>query len=438
MQNAGGNSLRKVGGVVYVHASNEAAVDNSKFRKKTGEEMTTKVEGTTYTTGTTTAAADPQLLFLNPDDIMEPETTNVRPWSVTHDDTESEIAAIEELGRSIAKEGQLQPGVVSRLADGNGGEEFHLIAGRRRLRAIRTYNLGLADGQVPLRFAAVVSDQELNAPTLFRRASHENLQRAQLSPMDFALGIQKVKSNTKGKGASEIMGKLASFFGVSKAQITEHVKLLSLPVEVQEKVHTGELSKDDAFALVRIGKEQGDAAVHETVQEALAAARTVEQQAADAVSDAVDTVTKATGEKKSRVVKAVKKAAAAAKTKVIKTKLRAVAKPGQATSRKKSEILEFFEGMQGPVYGHPNGAAQTFVRGLLEYAAGKINDAALEKLWARAVEGSDKGTPEPKAEPKVKPATKSTPKPAAKVKAKAPARPAKPSGNKAKSKSKKK
>lgn len=379
----------------------------NKFKTESREdEMTSKNE--TSTTSTNEATPNPALLFLDPDDVLEPESTNVRPWSVAHGDTDREVTEIEALMRSIAREGQLQPGKVVASAEEPG--KYNLIMGRRRLRAIRSHNLTLGDGQVPLRFAAVMSDAELNAPTLFRQAAHENIQRAGLSPMDFALDIQLVRSRTKGKSAAEITKKVAAFFDVSPAQISEHEKLLTLPTEVQEKVHAGELSRDDAFALVRIGqaetavtgsKAAGDAAITATVQEALAAAKTVEQQAADGVAALVDTVTTSTGEKKPKVAKAVKKAAAAIKTKTIKAKLRKVA-PGKGTARKKAEILEFFEGMQGPVYGHPNGAVHTFVRGLLEYAAGKINDGALEKLFAKMVRLDDGaiGTPEPKAEPK--------------------------------------
>ena len=361
------------------------------------------------------------LVYLDPNDISEPEITNVRPWSSTHGDTETEIQAIEALMRSIATEGQLQTGKVMKVANPAAGEApYMLIAGRRRRRAILMHNLALAEGKQPLKFAVTLAAEDLKAPKMFRQAAHENLQRAGLSPMDFAMdcGLVRTKFKWEGKAGTK---KVADFFEVSPAYVTEHEKLLGLPEDVQTKVHNGELSRDDAFKLAKIAEAaeketpgSGAAVASAVAKEAVEAGKAVERAAEELMSPgnpdgpAVDeagtegagTETAAaggTGKKKATKKKAVKKAAAAAKTKVIKKKLREGGGP-TVTARSKKEILEFFEGCKGPVYGHANGAVHQFVDNLLKYAAGEIQDKTLEKYFDAMVDKAPKGTPAPKAE----------------------------------------
>lgn len=362
------------------------------------------------------------LLYLDPNDILEPEVTNVRPYSSTHGDTEEEIAAIEALMRSIADEGQIAPGKVVKIQDAKEGEpQFALVAGRRRRRAILMHNLALGEGKPPLMFAAVLSESDLKPPQLFRQAAHENLQRAGLSPMDFAVDIKIVREKYKWNKAGGTK-KVAEFFEVSPAQITEHEKLNALPEDVQAKVHSGEISRADAFKLVRIMEKEtasggdGAAVASAVASEAMEAGRSVERAAeeltalsneaehsvveAGAGVDAAEETAVGTGKKKGAgkggkktTAPKTKKAAAVAKTKVIREKLREV-EPGK-TARSKKEILEFFAGCRGPAYGHPNGAVHQFVDNLMKYAAGEIQDRTLEKYFDAMVDKAAKGSPAP-------------------------------------------
>ena len=361
------------------------------------------------------------LVYLDPNDISEPEITNVRPWSSTHGDTETEIQAIEALMRSIATEGQLQTGKVMKVANPAAGEApYMLIAGRRRRRAILMYNLALAEGKQPLKFAVTLAAEDLKAPKMFRQAAHENLQRAGLSPMDFAMdcGLVRTKFKWEGKAGTK---KVADFFEVSPAYVTEHEKLLGLPEDVQTKVHNGELSRDDAFKLAKIAEAaeketpgSGAAVASAVAKEAVEAGKAVERAAeeltgpsssegpaAGAASERTEAGTAApkagTAAPKAGKKKAAKKKAAAAKSKVIKGKLREI-DPDKSKARSKKEILEFFEGCKGPVYGHANGAVHQFVDNLLKYAAGEIQDRTLEKYFDAMVDKAPKGTPAPKVE----------------------------------------
>ena len=332
------------------------------------------------------------LLVLDPDSIAEPNETNVRPFSIAHGDTEAEIAAIEALEKSIAASGQIQPIKVAKIDGAKEGEpQYMLIAGRRRKRAVQMHNMALADGAEPMKLIAVVSEEEgmtagKLAVRMFKQAAHENLHRAGLSPMDFAMDIATVRKNMGSKGSTQ---KVAEFFGVSPAQITQHEKLLSdLPEDVQLKVHTGELSRDDAFGLAKIAKTQGAEEASKTAQEAVDAGK--EEEAAAA----------ATGTGK----KAAKKKAAAKKA-VIKKKLQD--DPNTKTPRSKKEILAFFESCYGPLYGHPNGAVHQFVDNLIKYAAGEVTDRTLYKYFDLMVDKAPKGTAEAKKDnaPNTSPAT---------------------------------
>jgi ParB family chromosome partitioning protein len=323
-----------------------------------------------------------QLLMLDPTQIIEPEITNVRPFSAKLGDTEEEIKAIEALAATIEEEGQLQPVKVRRL-----GEDgvFEIIAGRRRKKAIELINAGRKAGE-ELKVVAVLSDSDVNDPSAFRQAAIENWHRKGLSAMDMAHDIRTVRENFKWAG-SKGTKKVAEFFKVSPALITTYEELLKLPDDMQAKVHRNEVSRDDAFKLAKIAKEKGADVAASTLAEAEKAASDVAEQAA------------AEGKK------GVKKAASAAKRKKIAQAARESS--DTPSPRSKKEILEYFEGMMGPAYGYANGAVWMFVENLLKYAAGEIQERTLDKYWDAMVEKAARGT----APPKEKVETKKTAKP---------------------------
>ena len=191
-----------------------------------------------------------------------------------------------------------------------------------------------------------------------------------------------------------------------------------MPEDVQTKVHNGELSRDDAFKLAKIAEAaeketpgSGAAVAAAVAKEAVEAGKAVERAAeeltgpsssegpaAGAASEGTGAGTAGTAAApKAGKKKAAKKKAAAAKSKVIKGKLREI-DPDKSKARSKKEILEFFEGCKGPVYGHANGAVHQFVDNLLKYAAGEIQDRTLEKYFDAMVDKAPKGTPAPKVE----------------------------------------
>lgn len=334
------------------------------------------------------------LVFLDPSQIVEPDVTNVRPWSSKVGDTEAEIKKIEALAATIEEEGQLQPVKVRKL-DGDGGM-YELIIGRRRKKAIELINAGKKTGE-EMKVKAVVSDKKLSDPSAFRQAAIENWHREGLSPMDMYMDIATVRENFKWQG-SKGTKKVAEFFKVSPATVTQYETLGKLPEDVQTKVHTGELSRDDAFKLAVIAEKKGPDAAKQVADEA-------EAKGAEAAEEA-EAKSAAKG-KTSTGAKAKK----AAKTKVIKKAARE-ADPDKPQPRSKKEIIEYFEAMLGPVYGHPNGAVHMFVKNFVLWCAGEIQERTLDKYWDALVEKAAKGTPEPikKDEEKKEPVKKSAKK----------------------------
>ncbi len=141
-------------------------------------------------------------------------------------------AELQELSASIAEKGVIQPIVVK---FNNVLHKYEIIAGERRYRASLLAELT----KIPA-LILDVSDQEA-----YEIALIENIQRQKLNPLEEALAIEKLvkKYNYTQEEVAEKLGK-------SRTHITNLLRLLSLPLEVQEMLSTGQLSMGHARALV--------------------------------------------------------------------------------------------------------------------------------------------------------------------------------------------
>ena len=142
---------------------------------------------------------------------------------------EFDPTALAELEASIKANGLLQPITVRRK-----GESYELIAGERRLRAVR--NLDWKD--VP----AVVRD--FDDQTMLVLALVENLQRADLNPIEEARGYQRLLGEF-----SLTHQEVADAVGKDRSTITNLLRVLTLPDHVQQLVESGKLSTGHARAL---------------------------------------------------------------------------------------------------------------------------------------------------------------------------------------------
>lgn len=127
----------------------------------------------------------------------------------------------------------------------DGDQGYVLIAGERRWRAAKRAGLT----EIP----AVIREYT-GQPTLVE-ALIENVQRQDLTPMEEARAFQQLLENY-GMTQEQVAGRV----GKSRPSISNTLRLLQLPQEVQEMVEAGELSAGHARALV--GLEDASYAVH--------------------------------------------------------------------------------------------------------------------------------------------------------------------------------
>jgi ParB family chromosome partitioning protein len=144
-------------------------------------------------------------------------------------------AALDELKESLRTSGLLQPVIVRPAGDG-----YELIAGERRWRAAE--RLGWKE------IGAVV--REVDDRTLLTLALVENLQRDALSPIDEARGYQRLIVEF-----TVSQNELGGMVGRDRSTVSNALRLLKLPEDVQELVHAQKLSTGHARALLQLKDE---------------------------------------------------------------------------------------------------------------------------------------------------------------------------------------
>lgn len=140
---------------------------------------------------------------------------------------------LAELVHSVREFGVLQPVVVRDKGDGT----YELIMGERRTRASREAGLT----EIP----AIVRDTQ--DEDLLRDALLENLHRSQLNPLEEASAYQQLLDDF---GITQ--DELAKRIGRSRPQISNTIRLLRLPVPVQQRVAAGVLSAGHARAVLSL------------------------------------------------------------------------------------------------------------------------------------------------------------------------------------------
>ena len=180
-------------------------------------------------------------LFGEEENVLENETVQTLPISRVEPRKDQprrdfDPATIEELAASIREYGLIQPITVRPLDKGY----YQIIAGERRWRAARL--AGLSD--VPV---VIIEADDKKAMEL---ALIENLQRADLNPIEEALGYQELMGTyemTQEQAAARV--------GKSRPAVANALRLLSLSPAVLELVKDGALSAGHARALLPVKDE---------------------------------------------------------------------------------------------------------------------------------------------------------------------------------------
>lgn len=169
-----------------------------------------------------------------------------------------DLERLQELANSIRVQGVLQPIVVRRQAQG-----FELIAGERRWRAAQ-----LAGCVTIPALVKKASEQEVLALALL-----ENLQREDLNPLEEARAYQRlqVEFNLRQEDVAQCVGK-------DRSTIANVLRLLKLPLSLQEDIETGRLTMGHARALLALESEEEQQRLRDQILAAGLSVRETEAQ----------------------------------------------------------------------------------------------------------------------------------------------------------------
>jgi len=139
--------------------------------------------------------------------------------------------ALTELCVSIEKHGLMQPIMVREIA----AQQFEIIAGERRFRAAKLAKLK----EVPVIIRNVSDSQALELALI------ENIQRADLNPLEEAAGYQRLMEEF-----GYTQEKLSPIVGKSRSHIANLLRLLKLPEGIKKRIDSGELTMGHARAIL--------------------------------------------------------------------------------------------------------------------------------------------------------------------------------------------
>lgn len=150
----------------------------------------------------------------------------------TFDETE-----LSELADSIKQNGILQPILVRKH-----GTSYEIVAGERRYQAAKLAGLD----EVP------VVIREISDEDVFKLALIENLQRSNLTPLEEARGYRQLldEKDLTQEELSKILSK-------SRSAITNTLRLMDLPAEVQDLLEAGRITAGHARAILAVPTEEG-------------------------------------------------------------------------------------------------------------------------------------------------------------------------------------
>jgi len=201
--------------------------------------------------------------------LVEIETNPFQPR------TEFKQEKLHELASSIEQLGIIQPITVRKLKE----NKYQLISGERRFRASKIAGLD----KIPA-FVRIANDQEM-----LEMALVENIQRENLNPIEIALSYQRLIEEVKltQEQCSERVGK-------NRTTVTNFLRLLKLPSEIQKGLSDGKISTGHARALITVKNKESQLNIFHDIVANGYSVRDVEQL----VKDFVDSDYKRTSKNK--------------------------------------------------------------------------------------------------------------------------------------------
>jgi ParB family chromosome partitioning protein len=171
--------------------------------------------------------------------------------------TDFDQESLAELTRSIQEKGIIQPITVRRIDSG-----YQLISGERRLRAAQAARLR----QIPAYIIAVETDEEMLELALI-----ENIQREYLNSMEIANAYQRLIDECHLNQED-----IAKRVGKDRSTVTNFIRLLKLPVKIQEGLRKDKISMGHARALLSLPNERTQLRLYDKVVDSGLSVRKVE------------------------------------------------------------------------------------------------------------------------------------------------------------------
>jgi ParB family chromosome partitioning protein len=165
---------------------------------------------------------------------------------------------LRELSESIREHGIIQPITVRKI----GHNRYQLISGERRLKA--SILAGLV--QVPA-YIRLANDEQM-----LEMALVENIQREDLNPLEIALSFQRLLEECKIKQED-----LSQKVGKDRSTISNYIRLLKLPSEIQVAVRDNLITMGHARAIVSVPEEQSQLVILKKILEKKLSVREVEE-----------------------------------------------------------------------------------------------------------------------------------------------------------------
>jgi ParB family chromosome partitioning protein len=180
--------------------------------------------------------------------------------------TEFDREALDDLKKSILENGLIQPITVRRNGDGI----YELISGERRLRACR--EVGFKD--IPAYIIKADTKEQMIALALI-----ENIQRENLNAIEVAHAYKKLMEEC-ALSQEEIAEKV----GKDRSTITNSVRLLKLPEDIQKSLIKNEITMGHARALINVPSEKVQLFLLEKIRKQNLSVRKVEEMVKNILS----------------------------------------------------------------------------------------------------------------------------------------------------------
>jgi ParB family chromosome partitioning protein len=169
---------------------------------------------------------------------------------------------IYELSESIKELGIIQPITVRKL----GYNKYQLISGERRFKASKTLNLKTIPAYI-----RIANDEQM-----LEMALVENIQRENLNPIEIAISFQRLI-----KECNLTQEECGNKLGKQRSTITNFLRLLKLPIEIQDGLKRNQISVGHARALINIKDTTKQLNIYHDIIENGFSVREVEQLVKD-------------------------------------------------------------------------------------------------------------------------------------------------------------